>query len=101
MPVTLIVPGHELILSATSFDISRGGMRVSTTTDLPAGQPVVLRFTLPGSDHELLVRGRVVLSFYDASNKVFAHGIAFTQYTTQDYENIGNYVTSIETPKPK
>lgn len=99
-PVTIIVPGHELILTGTAFDLSRGGMRVSTSTDLPAGQPIVLRFILSDGERELLVRGKIVLSFYDASTKTYAHGIAFTQYTTQDHDQIAGFVTNAESRQP-
>jgi hypothetical protein len=96
-PVTLIVPGHELILTGSAHDLSRGGMRVSTSTDLPAGQPIMLRFVLPKGERELLVRGKIVLSFFDASKKSYAHGIAFTQYTTQDHDQIASFVAGAET----
>jgi len=95
-PVTIIVPGHELILAGEALDISRGGMRVATTTDLPAGQPIVLRFMLKTGDRELLVRAKIVLSFYDAAKKAFAHGIAFTQYTTHDHDQIAAFVSGVE-----
>jgi c-di-GMP-binding flagellar brake protein YcgR len=95
-PVTIIVPGHELILSGTALDLSRGGMRVSTNTDLPAGQPIVLRFLLSGGDRELLVRAKVVLSFFDAASNAYAHGIAFTQYTTHDHDAIGAFIDGVE-----
>jgi len=95
-PVTIIVPGHELILDGEALDLSRGGMRVSTRTDLPAGQPIVLRFALPAGERELLVRAKVVLSFFDAAHNTFAHGIAFTQYTTHDHDAIAAFVTKIE-----
>jgi c-di-GMP-binding flagellar brake protein YcgR len=96
-PVTIIVPGHELILTGKALDLSRGGMRVGTTTDLPAGQPIVLRFALPKGERELLVRAKIVLSFFDAANNAFAHGVAFTQYTTHDHDAIASYVTGLET----
>ena len=96
LPVTIIVPGHELILAGVARDVSRGGMRVTTTTDLPAGQAIVLRFLLPGSEHELLMRGKVVLSFYDAASKQYAHGIAFTQYTPADLDAVEKWVTAME-----
>lgn len=99
-PVRIIVPGHELILTGTAYDLSRGGMRVSTSTDLPAGQPIVLRFVLPDGERELLVRGKIVLSFYDASTKTYAHGIAFTQYTTHDHDQIAGFVTNAESRQP-
>lgn len=96
LPVTIIVPGHELILTGKALDVSRGGMRVSTTTDLPAGQPIVLRFILRPGERELLVRAKIVLSFFDASEKAFAHGIAFTQYTTHDHDQIASFISSVE-----
>ena len=100
-PVTIIVPGHELILTGQALDLSRGGMRVSTTTDLPAGQPIVLRFVLPNNERELLVRAKIVLSFYDNASKTYAHGIAFTQYTTHDHDQIANFVSNVESrPQP-
>ena len=100
-PVTLIVPGHELILSGNALDISRGGIRVSTKTDLPTGQTIVLRFSLPTGERELLVRARIVLSFFDASNKMYAHGIAFTQYTPHDHELISQFVSDVEANQPR
>ncbi len=95
-PVTIIVPGHELVLAANAQDISSGGMRVASTTDLPPGQSIVLRFTLPGGDHEMLMRARIVLSFFDNSSKTFAHGIAFTQIAPADHEAIGAFVAKYE-----
>ena len=91
-PVILIVPGHELVLPANALDLSGGGMRVATRTDLPSGQSIVLRFTLPGTQSEKLVHGLVVLSFYDAAKKQYAHGVAFTQYSRADQAEISAYV---------
>lgn len=71
-------------------------MRLATTTDLPTGQSTVLRFRLPNAEHELLVRARIVLSFFDAAKKVYAHGIAFTQYTAQDHDLIAEFVNSVQ-----
>jgi hypothetical protein len=93
-PVTIIVPGHELILIGQAADLSRGGMRVTTSADLPSGQPIVLRFTLPGNDKEMLVRAKIALTFYEASTARYAHGIAFTQYTSSDHEKIAAFVAS-------
>jgi c-di-GMP-binding flagellar brake protein YcgR len=90
--VTVIVPGHELILSGRAIDLSGGGVRVSTPSDLPSGQSVVMRFVLPAGDHEILVRGRIVLSFYDATTRRYAHGVAFTQYAQHDQDAIAKYV---------
>ncbi len=97
-PATVILPGHELVLAGTALDVSRGGMRVATPTDLPPGQTIVLRFSLPRQEHELLVRGRIVLSFFDASARQYAHGVAFTQYTPHDQEAIASFVDSSKAP---
>ncbi|HUA10077.1 MAG TPA: PilZ domain-containing protein [Candidatus Acidoferrales bacterium] len=93
-PVTIIVPGHELVLSGTAVDISRGGMRLTTSTDLPAGQPIVLRFTLPDQEREMLVRAKIALTFFDNASKCYAHGVAFTQYTSGDHERIAAFITA-------
>ena len=95
-PVTIIVPGHELVVAGDAVDISKGGVRVTTTTELPPGQPIVLRFTLPGSERDMLVRGKVALSFFDAAAKRYAHGVAFTQYTSGDHERISAFIAERE-----
>ncbi len=56
----------------------------------------MLRFVLPNSERELLVRAKIVLSFFDNSSQMYAHGIAFTQYTTHDHDQIANFVTNVE-----
>jgi hypothetical protein len=91
-PTTVILPGLELIVIGNALDLSLGGMRIATPTDLPSGQPIVLRFTLPGQERELIVRARIVLSFYDAGTRHFAHGVAFTQYAAQDQEAIVRFI---------
>ena len=91
-PVTIIVPGQELVLMGTALDVSSGGIRVASATDLPQGQSIMLRYTLPDSEREMLMRGRVVLSFFDNSKKTFAHGVAFTQIAPADHDAIGAFV---------
>jgi hypothetical protein len=93
-PTTVILPGYELVLGGTALDLSGGGMRVATTTDLPPGQTIVLRFTLPGQERELIVRGRIVLSFFDAGWRHYAHGVAFTQYSSQDQASIDSFIAT-------
>jgi c-di-GMP-binding flagellar brake protein YcgR len=100
-PVTIIVPGHELILGGAALDISRGGMRVATSTDLPAGQSIMLRFTLPQTTREMLVHAKIVLSFYDAGKTTYAHGIAFTQYTPGDQDRIAAFIAGAESGQAK
>jgi PilZ domain len=94
-PVSVILSGEELVLPGQALDLGAGGIRVAIATDLPRGQNLVLRFSLPDGTREFVVRGRVVLSFFDASSGRYAHGIAFTQYASNDREAIDTYVSSV------
>lgn len=93
-PVTIIVPGQELVLQGSAIDLSAGGMRVAAASDLPAGQNVVIRFTLRDGANEMLVHGKVVMSFFEGAKSRYAHGVAFTQYAQPDREAIVAYVES-------
>ncbi|MFN2449103.1 MAG: flagellar brake protein [Candidatus Baltobacteraceae bacterium] len=95
-PVTVIVPGAELVMYGSAVDLSAGGVRVITKNDLSAGQNVTLRFTLPESGSETMVRGRVVLSFFDAGKQQFAHGIAFTQIAAADQSTLVEFITRMQ-----
>ena len=95
-PTTVIVPGGELVLIGRAIDLSGGGMRVATASELPPGQAVVLRFALPGSDREMLLRGKVVLSFYDGTRREYAHGVVFTQYAQPDQDEIVAYIHDLQ-----
>ncbi len=79
-----------------AVDLSGGGMRVVTKNDLTPGQNVTLRFALPESGHEMMVRGRVVLSFFDAGKQQFAHGIAFTQIAAADQSAIVEHIHDLQ-----
>jgi c-di-GMP-binding flagellar brake protein YcgR len=94
-PVTVIIPGGELILPGTALDLSAGGIRVATTSDLPAGQKIAMRFTLPRDDREILVLGRIVLSYFEARQKEYLHGVAFTQISPQDQASIAKFVDAL------
>ncbi len=93
-PVTVILPGDELVLEGRAVDVSGSGMRVAARSDLAPGQAVALRFTLPAHSSEVLVRGRVVTSFFDAASGSFAHGVAFTKYAQPDRDAIVAFVAS-------
>jgi c-di-GMP-binding flagellar brake protein YcgR len=71
-----------------SSDLGGGGIRLGTDEDLPLGSVLLLRFKLPGGEREMLARGRIVLSFYNAEDRRFFHGIAFTQIDPRDQEEI-------------
>jgi c-di-GMP-binding flagellar brake protein YcgR len=78
--------------SAEAIDLGGGGVRLATDEDLPLGTVLLLRFRLPNVDHEMVMRGRIVLSFYKADVKRFFHGIAFTQIDPADQAQIIQYV---------
>lgn len=80
----------------SAVDLSGGGLRVITKNDLSAGQNVTLRFTIPDSGHEMMVRARVVLSFFDAGKQQFAHGVAFTQIAAADQSAIVEYIHELQ-----
>ena len=79
-----------------AVDLSGGGMRVCTKNDLAAGQSVTLRFTVPEAGSEMMVRGRVVLSFFDAGKQQFAHGVAFTQIAAADQSALVEFIQRMQ-----
>ena len=79
-----------------AVDLSGGGLRVTTKNDLSAGQNVTLRFTLPEDEREMMIRGRVVLSFFDAGKQQFAHGVAFTQIAAADQSAIVDFIHELQ-----
>jgi c-di-GMP-binding flagellar brake protein YcgR len=93
-PVSYVREGVEEPKAGHSSDLGGGGVRVSTDEDLPLGAVLLLRFQLPGGDREMVARGRIVLSFYNAEEQLFFHGIAFTQIDPREQEEIIRYVAS-------
>jgi c-di-GMP-binding flagellar brake protein YcgR len=77
-----------------SSDVGGGGIRLATDEDLPLGAVLMLHFPLPHVDRMMVAKGRIVLSFYNAEDKRFLHGIAFTQIDPRDQEEIIRYVAS-------
>jgi c-di-GMP-binding flagellar brake protein YcgR len=95
-PVTVTVSGNGEAIEGSAVDLSGGGMRVITTSDLSAGQNITLRFSLPEGEREMMVRGRVVLSFFDASRQQYAHGVAFTQIAAPDQSEIVEFIHELQ-----
>jgi c-di-GMP-binding flagellar brake protein YcgR len=90
--ITYTRDGEGETKSGHSSDLGGGGIRVSTDEDLPLGAVLLLRFRVPNGDREMVARGRIVLSFYNAENKQFFHGVAFTQIDPKDQDEIVRYV---------
>lgn len=95
-PVGVTVSGNGEVLEGSAVDLSGGGMRVITKSDLSAGQNITLRFSLPAGEREMMVRGRVVLSFFDASRQQYAHGVAFTQIAAPDQSEIVEFIHELQ-----
>ncbi|MEO6914028.1 MAG: PilZ domain-containing protein [Candidatus Baltobacteraceae bacterium] len=95
-PVTIAVTGEARIILGNAVDLSGGGVRVETRSDLAKGGQLTLRFKLSESSAEMAVRGHMVLSFYDGSKQQFAHGIAFTQISPADQEAIVHFIHELQ-----
>ena len=95
-PVSLTPEEGQAVVSGVVEDLSGGGMRVTTAGELSPGQTVSLRFTLPEGSSEMMVRGRIVLSFYEAAKKHYAHGLAFTQIAEPDQKKIVEYIHELQ-----
>ena len=87
-----VVDGTDQAKAGETTDLGGGGIRLATHDDLPLGAVLMVSFKLPGTEREVVARGRIVLSFYDAEAKRFFHGIAFTQISPQDQEEIISWV---------
>jgi c-di-GMP-binding flagellar brake protein YcgR len=92
--IAYTVDGRPEAQTAYSSDLGGGGIRIATDEDLPLGSSLLLRFPLPNVEREVTVRGRIVLSFYNAEDKRFLHGVAFTQIDPRDQEEIIRYVAT-------
>lgn len=92
--ITYTREGDDVPKAGSSSDLGGGGVRLATEEDLPLGTILTLRFPLPGLDRVVVVRGRIVLSFYNAEDQRFMHGIAFTSIDPRDQEEIIRYVAA-------
>ena len=91
LPVTYAVEGGES-KTAKAVNLGGGGLRLAAADDIPSGTVLRLRFALPGTQHEMVMLGRIVLSFFNAVDGHFAHGIAFTQIDPDDQEEIVRFI---------
>ncbi len=80
---------------AVAIDLGAGGVRLATDEDLPLGTVLLLRFHVPSLERVVVARGRIVLSFYNANDQRYLHGIAFTQIDPRDQTEIRAYVEGL------
>ena len=85
----------ETMQKASAIDLGGGGVRLATDEDLPLGTVLLLRFRVPTADRVVVARGRIVLSFYNANEQRYLHGIAFTQIDPRDQSEIRAYVEEL------
>ncbi len=95
-PVTIAVTDENLVVLGNAVDLSGGGVRVETRSDLMKGRQLTLRFKLSPESPEMVVRGHMVLSFFNAAKQQFAHGIAFTQISQADQEAIVHFIHEVQ-----
>jgi c-di-GMP-binding flagellar brake protein YcgR len=86
---------HDATNKASAIDLGGGGVRLATEEDLPLGTVLLLRFHLPTVERVIVARGRIVLSFYNANEQRYLHGIAFTQIDPRDQSEIRAYVEEL------
>ena len=92
MPVGYSCDVEELPRTGQAVDLGGGGMRLAADEDLAQGTYLLLRFRLPDSAQDILARGRIVLSFFNAESKRYYHGIAFTQIDPNDQIAIVRFI---------
>ncbi|MDQ6933571.1 MAG: PilZ domain-containing protein, partial [Candidatus Eremiobacteraeota bacterium] len=81
--------------SARIGDLSAGGTRMISASELAPGSEISLRFTLPSGEREVYVTGRIVMSFFDGLTQSHVHGVAFTRIALADQEAIVRYVGDV------
>ncbi len=99
MPANYAVVGRTGSRVCTIRDISGGGLRLENEEDLPLGTPMDVRFVLGAKQVACRARGRIVLSFFNAAERRYAHGIAFTGIEAADREAIVAYITELQREK--
>jgi DNA-binding response OmpR family regulator len=85
------------VLYGSSVDLSISGMLIECTHVLRVGDPMVVRFFLPGRS-EILARGRIVRS-QSAELRKFRYGFQFEELADADREAISLLVRSESHPQ--
>lgn len=75
-------------------DLGEGGMRLVSRSHAPARSTIRINFHVPENPRDIRARGRVVLSFYSATEDKYHHGVAFTSIDRDDREAIASFVES-------
>ena len=108
LPVSLRISlqedGEDISVNFSVIDISEGGLFVRSNILWEPGQIFFLRFSLPGSDHLISVKGEVARSedkyflFHDEDTKdpIPGMGIRFVDLSEEDREEIREFIESYQ-----
>jgi len=75
--ITVLLEGERNSFRGQASDISRGGMRLFLTRELPVGASLMLEFLIPYNTTEFVVRGIV------RNRDGFTHGVEFLNPAAQ------------------
>jgi c-di-GMP-binding flagellar brake protein YcgR len=96
LPVRYTLQDESEAHQGEIINLGGGGLRLLSVLDLARGEMITLHFSLPDMEREVVVRAKVVLSFFEASSSQYAHGVAFAQISIDDQKRIVSYVESIQ-----
>lgn len=121
-PVLYAADGRTGMRSALANDLSAGGLRLIGDEDFPDQSTIELRFTLPNElikdvhvekeivqttprgktkkkimvppepFHEMTLRGKVVIAFFNTRRRRFAHGVQFVGIDERTQEEIQRFI---------
>lgn len=99
LPVEFSLEGDQTTHTGSVLDLGAGGMRLVAPNDVPPRATLDIKFSLPGQNSAIRVRGRAVLSAFLGTEKLFHHGIAFTSIDPEDRRSIADFVDANVLPK--
>lgn len=91
---TTFVPLPEIPerFSCKGYDISSGGLRISSSREPIAGNPVLVQLRLPGWPHELTLSGVISWVIPSAKRGLFESGVEFRNLSDIESQIINEFV---------
>jgi len=84
--------GAGQMLKGTCFNISGGGIRFSSGTDIGRGRNILMNLMLGRDDEDIMVSGRVIYTDnVGLEDAVYEHRVEFTDMTSDTKEKIVRY----------
>ncbi len=99
LAISYSVVGEEESQSVRAVDLSVGGLRFLDSAELFRDSQVSVRFGLPQIDHDIVARGRIVMSFFDSSQEKYSHSVTFTKIAQSDLEAVSRYIYGAQRPE--